>query len=83
MFRASRLLIAMTFVLVIYAGILAPAFQKVIKSLEPLIPSSGVDTGIVGTTETVMFLGIPLIFGGGIVLVFFLIAVRLRGTSFQ
>lgn len=83
MFRATKLLVGMVFFLVVYAGVLVPALQRVSSSISGMTPTGGVDPGIIGTTETVLFLGLPLLFLGGIILVVALIAVGIRGTSFN
>jgi hypothetical protein len=83
MFRATRLLVAMVFFLVVYVGVVAPALERVSSQLSGLTPNAGVDPGVIGTTETVIFLGMPLLFLGGIILLVALIAVGIRGTSFN
>jgi hypothetical protein len=83
MFRAVKLLVGMVFFLVVYVGVVAPGLQRVSSSISGLTPNAGVDPGVIGTTETVLFLGMPLLFLGGIILVVALIAVGIRGTSFN
>jgi len=77
MLRAIGFLTSMTFFVVIYAFILAPALEIVSNSLQaasaPGISFANIDT--------VLFVGMPLGLLGGMILVVFVIATGLRGTS--
>jgi hypothetical protein len=77
MLRAIAFLITMVFFLVIYAFVLAPALEIVSSSVQaasqPGIPFASIDT--------VLFVGLPLILLGGVILVVFVIATGIRGTS--
>jgi hypothetical protein len=77
MLRAIAFLISMLFFLVIYAFVLAPALEIVSNSLQaasaPGIPFASFNTAL--------FVGLPLILMGGIILVVFVIATGIRGTS--
>jgi hypothetical protein len=77
MLRAIAFLISMVFFLVIYAFVLAPALEIVSSSVQaasqPGIPFASIDTAL--------FVGLPLILLGGVILVVFVIATGIRGTS--
>lgn len=85
MFRAIKVLVGMVFTLVVFAGILAPALNDAISEMASVMPASSAAgiSGAFGLTKTVLFLGMPLMFLGGIVLVVGLISVGIRGTSFK
>lgn len=83
MLRAIRLVTVMAFTLVVFATTLGPALQRVITEMQSVMVTNNQTSSVIGDTTTVLFIGMPLLFIGGIVLVVFLIAVGIRGTSFQ
>lgn len=81
MFSTIRFVIATVFFLVIFAYVLAPALSQVTDALQGLMISDGAATGVIGSMETVLFLGMPLVMLGGVLLIGFVAATGLRGTS--
>jgi len=79
MIRTIRLIVGMVAFLVIYAFIIAPALQQFIAAVEPF--SGGAISGVFGPTKTALFLAMPLLLLGGILVLGFVIATGLRGTS--
>jgi len=78
MISTIRLIVAMLAFLVVYAFIIAPALADFINAIRPF--TGGAIGGTIGTAETVLFLGMPLVLLGGILLLGFVIASGLRGT---
>jgi len=76
--RTIRLVVAMVAFLVIYAFVVAPALATFFDAIRPFL--GGAIGGTVGRTETVLFLGMPLLLLGGIIVLAFVVAVGLRGT---
>jgi hypothetical protein len=80
MLGGIRFVIASTFFIIAYLTILAPAIDSVSNSVQSLDNTGGI--AIYQTLETVLFVGMPLIFVGGILVVVFLVAAGgRRGTS--
>jgi hypothetical protein len=80
MLGGIRFVIASTFFIIAYLTILAPAIDSVSNSVQSLDSTGGI--AIYQTLETVLFVGMPLIFVGGILVVVFLVAAGgRRGTS--
>jgi len=82
MIRAAALGLTSVFLLVAYFGGVAPAIGPLFDVAAANTPSgTPVSGGIIATLETIMFVFVPLLFGGGAILLMFLLAVRSRGTS--
>jgi len=81
MFSTIRFVIATVFFLVIFAYVLAPALSQVTDALQGLMISDGAATGVIGSMETVLFLGMPLVMLGGVLVIGFVVGTGLRGTS--
>jgi len=81
MLRTLRFVVAMVFFLVVFVGVIAPALSQFSAAMEGAMISDGALTGVIGTTETVLFLGMPLVLLGGVILIGFVVASGLRGTS--
>jgi len=80
MLGGIRFVIASTFFIIAYLTILAPAIDSVSNSVQSLDNTGGI--AIYQTLETVLFVGMPLVFVGGILVVVFLVAAGgRRGTS--
>jgi len=80
MLGGIRFVIASTFFIIAYLTILAPAIDSVSNSVQSVDSTNGI--AISQTLETVLFVGMPLIFVGGILVVVFLVAAGgRRGTS--
>jgi TRAP-type C4-dicarboxylate transport system permease small subunit len=77
MLRAIGFLVSMVFFLTIYGFVLAPALEKVSSSVQAA-SAPGIPFGIF---NTVLFVGMPLVLLGGVILVVFVIATGIRGTS--
>jgi len=69
--------------LIVYITIVAPPLAAVTDRISAANPSNGVVTGVIGDLETVIFVGLPLILLAGIILIGFIFAVGIRGTSFR
>jgi hypothetical protein len=85
MIRALMLMTTSLFLLVFYFGALASPLQLIFSTIEPFTlggSSSVIDgPGVLGQIRTVIFVFVPLIFGAGAIILAFIFAVRLRGTS--
>lgn len=84
MIRAFAVLIVSLFTLAVFFGAVAPGIAPVfdaVKTNDAVQGSSVVGPEIITELETVTFVFVPLIFGAGAVLLAFLYAIRLRGTS--
>jgi hypothetical protein len=82
MFRTIKLVVAMSVFLVLYVTTIAPAIEDVSSSIQTINGNTG-PLSMWGSVETALFVGLPLVMLGGIILVGFIVAVGLRGTSFQ
>jgi len=69
--------------LIVYITIVAPPLAAVTNRLSAANGSGGAVTGVIGDLETVIFVGMPLILLAGIILIGFIFAVGIRGTSFR
>jgi len=69
--------------LIIYIPIVAPPLAAVTDRISAANPSNGVVTGVIGDLETVIFVGLPLLLLAGIILIGFIFAVGIRGTSLR
>jgi len=67
--------------LIVYITIVAPPLAAVTDRISAANPSDGVVTGVIGNLETVIFVGLPLLLLAGIILIGFIFAVGIRGTS--
>jgi hypothetical protein len=81
-----KFLTVMVFFLVLMVTVLLPVIEQVAAVVIPLQPETGESsslpiTGVIDSTLTAVFVGMPLVFLGGIILVSFVIAGGLRGTS--
>lgn len=81
MFSTIRFVIGTVFFLVIFGYALAPALSQVTDALQGLMISDGAATGVIGRMETVLFLGMPLVMLAGVMVIGFVVATGLRGTS--
>jgi len=81
MIRMMRLLVGMVAFLVIYGFVIAPSLETAFTAMSPFFQGA-IGISVVENTQTVLYLGLPLIMLGGIIVVSFVIAVGLRGTSF-
>jgi hypothetical protein len=80
-----KFLTVMVFFLVLMVTVLLPVIEQIAATVIPLQPSGESTnlaiTGVIDSTLTAVFVGMPLVFLGGIILVSFVIAGGLRGTS--
>jgi len=83
MFRAIRYATVTAFLLVIFAFMLGPALQRVITELQSVMSGSSLTSSVIGNTTTFLFIGMPLLLLGGVLVATFFVAVGLRGTSFR
>jgi len=74
-----RFLVAMIFFLVLYVTTLAPAIERVSSAIQDVGGPAAV--GSYSQVETTLFVGLPLVFLAGIILIVFVVAAGLRGTS--
>jgi hypothetical protein len=81
MLRTIRFVVAMTFFLIIYVTTLAPAIEDTSTAVQAA--DSGGPLGMYGSVETALFVGLPMVMLGGILVIGFVIAVGIRGTSFR
>jgi uncharacterized membrane protein len=82
MLRTVKFVVAMSVFLVLYITTVAPAIESVSSSIQSVNGNTG-PLSMWGSVETALFVGLPLVMLGGIILVGFIVAVGLRGTSFQ
>lgn len=77
-----KFLTVMVFFLVLMVTVLLPVIEQIASTVVPLQPSGALAiTGVIQTTLTAVFVGMPLVLLGGVILVSFVIAGGLRGTS--
>jgi hypothetical protein len=77
------------FFLVFFFGVVAEPLQILFSSVEPLLGTGGDGSagsaingvGVLNQLRTYLFVLVPLIFGAGAIILAFVFAVRLRGTS--
>jgi len=81
MLSTIRFVVATTLFLVLFGFVLAPALNTVSDNIEGSMETSGPLVGLIADVETALFLGMPLLLLGGILLVGFVVASGLRGTS--
>jgi hypothetical protein len=81
MLGTIRYVVGILVFLGIYATVLAPALSQVTDQIFQVTPEGAVDTGLITTLETVMFVGLPMILMAGVIILGFVVAVGLRGTS--
>ena len=68
--------------LIIYITVVAPPLAAGTDRLSIANdPSGGVSTSVIGNLETVIFVGLPLILLAGIIIIGFIFAFGIRGTS--
>jgi hypothetical protein len=79
MLRLIQFMVAMVFFLVLYITTLAPAIERVSSAIRSVNGPAAV--GDFALIETALFVGLPLVFLGGIILIVFVAASGLRGTS--
>lgn len=75
-----QFLVVMTFFLVLMVTVLLPTIELITNTIVPLMPDNQAISGIPAIL-TAVFVGMPLVLLGGTVLVGFVIAAGLRGTS--
>jgi hypothetical protein len=78
--RTMKFTLAMMFFLVLYVTTLAPAIELVSTNIQGLQPDNATIT-VIPQLETALFLGMPLILLGGVLVTLFVVASGLRGTS--
>jgi len=82
-----KFLTVMVFFLVLMVTVLLPVIEQIAATVVPLQPSGEnanlaiTITGVIDTTLTAVFVGMPLVLLGGVILISFVIAGGLRGTS--
>jgi hypothetical protein len=80
-----KFLTVMVFFLVLMVTVLLPVIEQIAATVVPLQPSGEnanlAITGVIDTTLTAVFVGMPLVLLGGVILISFVIAGGLRGTS--
>jgi len=84
MFKAFTYLLTVTFMLVVFFGAVAPSINGlfgIISNNAAVQGSSVVGPGIINSLGTFLFVFAPLILGFGAIVIGFVFAVRLRGTS--
>jgi len=89
MLRALIMMTTSLFFLVFFFGVVAEPLQILFSSVEPLLGTGGDGTagsaingvGVLNQLRTYLFVLVPLIFGAGAIILAFVFAVRLRGTS--
>jgi hypothetical protein len=77
------------FFLVVFFGIIAEPIQILFQTIQPFVDPGGDGaagspingTGVLSQLSTYLFVIVPLIFGAGAIVLAFVFAVRLRGTS--
>jgi len=79
MLRAMAFLVSMVFFLTIYITIVAPAIEQVSIAVQAT-SAPGISFSMI---DTALFVGMPLVLLGGIILVLFVVATGLRGTSLR
>lgn len=80
MLNVVRYVTALLVFLVIYVTVLAPVLSQLTGSLQSATPQ-GPLSGIIDPLETAMYVGMPLVLAAGVLLIGFIIAVGIRGTS--
>lgn len=90
MLRALIMMTTSLFFLVFFFGVVAEPLQILFSSVEPLLGTGGDGSagssainglGVLNQLRTYLFVLVPLIFGAGAIILAFVFAVRLRGTS--
>lgn len=84
MFKAFTYLLTVTFTLVVFFGAVAPSVSGlfgIISNVDAVQNSTVVGPGVLDSLGTFLFVFAPLILGFGAIIIGFVFAVRLRGTS--
>lgn len=81
MLRPLRFLVAILFFAVLYITTLAPALETTSNDIKAQQPDNPAVAGVITDLETALFVGMPLLLVGGIIVTVFVISVGLRGTS--
>jgi len=89
MLRALIMMTTSLFFLVFFFGVVAEPLQILFASLEPALGTGGDGAGgsaingvgVLNQLRSYLFVLVPLIFGAGAIILAFVFAVRLRGTS--
>jgi|APHM01.1.fsa_nt_gi hypothetical protein len=88
MLRALILMTTTIFFLVLFFGAIAEPLQILFDTIEPLLgtgsdgTAGGIDgVGVLNQIRAYLFVLVPLIVGAGSIVLAFIFAVRLRGTS--
>ena len=79
MLRAMAFLVSTVFFLAIYVTVVAPAIEQVSNSVQA-VSAPGISFSMI---DTALFVGLPLILLGGTIVVLFVVATGLRGTSLR
>jgi hypothetical protein len=77
MLRAMGYMVTIVFFLSVYVTVLAPAIEQVSSAIQAE-SAPGISFGLI---DTALFVGLPLILLGGTLVLMFVIATGLRGTS--
>jgi len=80
MIRVIRYVVALIVFLIIYITVLAPALSQITSAVQTATPA-GPLSGVIDPLETAIFVGMPLILAAGVLIIGFVVAVALRGTS--
>lgn len=84
MVNTIRLMVALIVFLIIHVFVIMPALQQFFLDTEPFLsPGSGGIGGVLGPIRQALFLAMPLLLLGGVVVLGFVIATGIRGTSLQ
>lgn len=82
MIRAFVVMLTALFTLATFFGAIVPALNPFFDIISSTLPQNPVvQNSLIGELKTSLYVFVPLIFGGGAILLSFLFAVRLRGTS--
>lgn len=67
--------------LIIYITIVAPPLANLTDAISIANEGNTVAEGVIGNMETVIYIGMPLVLLAGIILIGFIFAFGIRGTS--
>jgi hypothetical protein len=67
--------------LIIYITIVAPPLANLTSAISTANQGNTVAVGVIGNLETVIYIGLPLVLLAGVILIGFIFAFGIRGTS--
>lgn len=67
--------------LIIYITIVAPPLANLTGAISTANEGNTVAEGVIGNMETVIYIGMPLVLLAGVILIGFIFAFGIRGTS--